>query len=444
MLHKPTQPPLDRPTGWRSMEELVPIDDSCFIETTYDWLVVGAGITGISAAQRLGEVAKRDSVLLVDARPVGWGASGRNSGFLLDLPHKFDLDQPDPARLRKIVRLNRNAIEVLAAQVSSFGIDCEWAPVGKLQGAVEKRGTGLMRKYCAALDRIGESYEILDRQRCARIMGTDYYAGAVFTAGSVLIDPLLLVRGLARNLPQNVALRDDASVVEFEDKGGIFSVRLRLSGGETKVVRPKKVILATDPYTHEFGYMRNRILPAITYASITRPMTPTERGRYTGSLNWGLTPADAGGTTLRVTADGRFLIRNHYEYAPNYEATGSVLAKIAAAHKAGLSKRFPHLADIPIATTWGGVVSLSGNHATYFGEMAPGVFSANCYNGVGLTRGASSGRLLVDLAVGHESQALDDIIDVSGMPSALPPDPFLGIGVRGRMKLAEWESRSEL
>lgn len=440
----PVIPPLDRPTGWRPADEIVPINEVSEIGGQYDWLVVGAGITGLSAAHRLGELVPQDLVLLVDARPVGWGASGRNSGFLLDLPHKFDLDHPDAARLRKIMELNRSAILVLHEQTERLGIDCDWSPVGKLQGAVRERGTGMMRKFCEALDKIGEPYEVLDRQGCAAIMGTEYYAGAVFTPGAVLLDPFLLVRGLARRLPENVTLRDDAAVVEFSEQDGGFAAGLRLADGSTVSVSAKKVILGTDPYTPEFGYMKDRILPTITYASITRALTPAERNRYTGKMNWGLTPADAGGTTLRMTSDGRLLIRNHYGFAPNYRASSRDLGKVAEAHREGLDKRFPALANVPITSTWGGVVSLSRNHATFFGEMAPGVYSANCYNGVGMTRGTSSGRLLVDLALGKSSQALENIIAVSGQPSTIPPDPFRSLGVSGRMKLVEWESRSEI
>lgn len=437
-------PPLDQPTGWRPADEIVPINETSEIGRHYDWLVVGAGITGLSAAHRLGELAPQDRILLVDARPVGWGASGRNSGFLLDLPHKFDLDQPDTARLRKIMNLNRSAINVLCEQTERMGIDCDWSPVGKLQGAVRERGTGMMQKFCKALEQIDEPYQVLDRQGCAEIMGTEYYAGAVFTPGTVLVDPFLLVRGLARHVPENVTLRDDVAVTKFSEKVGGFSAALRLSDGSNITVTAKKVILGTDPYTPEFGYMQDRILPTITYASITRALTPTELKRYTGTMNWGLTPADAGGTTLRMTSDGRLLIRNHYGFAPNYKASPRDLAKVAKAHREGIDSRFPGFSNVPIASTWGGVVSLSRNHATFFGEMASGVYGANCYNGVGMTRGTSSGRLLVDLALGKSSQALDDIIAVSGKPSMIPPDPFRSLGVSGRMKLVEWESRSEI
>lgn len=440
----PRIPPLDKPTGWRPADEIVPISDEAEVLGHYDWLIVGAGITGLSAAHRIGEIAPQDRVLLVDARPVGWGASGRNSGFLLDLPHKFDLEHPDAARLHKIVDLNRGAIQTLKEQADTFGIECDWSPVGKLQGAVKQRGTGMMQKFCEALDNIGERYEVLDRQGCAEIMGTEYYAGAVYTPGAVLVDPFLLVRGLARKLPENVTLRDDTAVVKFAPGSEGFAADLESADGNSVSVTAKKVILGTDPYTPEFGYMKDRILPTITYASITRALTPNERKRYTGTMNWGLTPADAGGTTLRMTSDGRILIRNHYGYAPKYKASERDLGKVAEAHREGLNNRFPALASVPITSTWGGVVILSRNHATFFGEMAPGVYSSNCYNGVGMTRGTSSGRLLVDLALGKSSKALEDIISVSGMPSTIPPDPFRSLGVSGRMKLVEWESRSEV
>lgn len=116
-------------------------------------------------------------------------------------------------------------------------------------------------------------------------MGTEYYAGAVFTPGAVLVDPFLLVRGLARRLPDNVTLRDDAAVVEFSQKADSFAARLRLADGDTVSVSAKRVILGTDPYTPEFGYMKDRILPTITYASITRALTPAERKRYSGKMN---------------------------------------------------------------------------------------------------------------------------------------------------------------
>lgn len=440
----PVTPPLDMPTGWHSADVLVPLGSEKPLRSRYDWLIVGAGITGLGAATRLGEVAADDTVLLVDARPVGWGASGRNSGFLLDLPHKFDLESRDRNRLARIMNLNRLAIDGLRERVHANNIRCDWSEVGKFQGAVRERGTGMLRTYVEALDWLKQPYEVHDREACAEIMGTAYCAAAVFTPGSVLVDPLHLVRGLARVLPANVTLADDTPVIRFRRDRAGFVVRLRHPDGSETEVEAKRVILGTDPYTGQFGYMKSQIVPAITFASITRPLSAGERRRFKGQLNWGLTPADAAGTTLRMTADGRLLIRNHYAAAPRFQAEDQDLAIARRAHREGIDKRWPELANLPISATWGGVVSLSGNHATFFGAVGDNIWSSNCYNGVGMTRGWISGRLLADLATGRGSAALEDIQAVSGIPNRLPPDPFLSIGANARLTLAIWQAKAEI
>lgn len=434
---------MDVPSGWRSVDTIAPLGDKATINKTYDWVVVGAGFSGLAAARRLGEIAPDASVLLVDARPVGWGASGRNSGFVIDLPHKYDLDNPDCDRLRKIISLNRAAIDDLEASVTAHGIACDWSRSGKLQGAVKERGTGMMSKFIDVLDLIGEPYERLDRSACHEIMGTDYYAGAVFTPGAVLVDPLSLVRGLACNLAENVTLVDDIPVTGFSRDNGRFRVTLKSRISGRIDISAEKIVLAVDPFVPEFGVMKNRILPVLTFASITRPMTAREREDFVGRMNWGLTPADAAGTTLRMTQEGRLLIRNQYAYAPEYAASEDLLARVRKRQREGLDARFPGLTHIPITSTWGGVCGLSRNHISFFGEVTENVWSANCYNGVGVAKGTISGRLLVDLALGRQSRALSDIQEITGMPTVIPPDPFRRFGVGAAMKLAEWESRDE-
>ena len=79
-----------------------------------------------------------------------------------------------------------------------------------------------------------------------------------------------------------------------------------------------------------------------------------------------------------------------------------------------------------------------------FGEMAPGLYSANCYIGVGMKRGSLPGKLLVDRALGQPSRELADVIAVSGLPSTTSPDPFRKMRVTPRLNLAAWESCSEM
>lgn len=438
-------PLTDTPSGWVSLNQLHVIGDRPSTDriTWFDTVVVGAGFTGLAAARRFAELNPDQTVALVDAMPIGWGASGRNSGFIIDLPHKFDLDSHDPVRLSAILRLNSTAIQDLKRLVDTHKIECEWSRAGKLQGAVTVRGTGKMRDFTRALDRIGQPYRLLNRDEIRRITGTDYYAASVHTPGCVLMNPVKLTRGLARSMPGNVTVLDGCPVVRFAREGQSFGLTLR-SQGTLAEISTARVLLCTNAFTPEFGFLKHRIVPVMTFASMTRPLSPTEMEIYGGQLDWGLTPADPGGTTLRMTKDGRLLIRNQYDYAGDYGAPDKMLDKVRAKHRASFIARYPQLSRVPFVSTWGGTCGLSRNHVSYFGEVADNVWNSSCHNGVGVARGTISGRLLAEAASGLSSDLLDDMNAVSNTPAVNPPDPFLGLGVRARLRMAAWESREEI
>ncbi len=441
----PTLPPDDTPSGWVPANMLSVIGKAPNGDrvTHFDWVVVGAGFTGLAAARRLGELHPQHSIALVDAKPIGWGTSGRNSGFIIDLPHKFDLDTQDPKRLAAVMQLNTTAIADLKAHVEAGQIACEWSRTGKLQGAVRQRGSGKMVEFMQALDSIGQPYTRLDRDDVATITGTEYYAGAVHTPECILMNPVKLTRGLARTMPPNVCVLDGCPVLETSKEKSGYVLRLRSQGVLAKILT-QKLLLCTNAYTSEFGYLKQRIVPVITFASMTRPLSDADMALYKGQLDWGLTPADPGGTTLRMTQDRRLLIRNQYDYAGQYGVKDTVLDKIRKTHRATLDRRYPELAHVPFESCWGGVCALSSNHVSYFGELSENVWNSSCHNGVGVARGTISGRLLAEAASGEDSDLLAKMYAVSNIPSRNPPNPILALGVRARLKMAAWESRQEI
>jgi glycine/D-amino acid oxidase-like deaminating enzyme len=184
----------------------------------------------------------------------------------------------------------------------------------------------------------------------------------------------------------------------------------------------------------------------MTFASWTRPLTDAELATYGGQLDWGLTPADHAGTTVRITQDRRLIIRNTYKHVPKYgrSTSDAMRSKVQDSHRKAFLARFPQLAGVPFSHTWGGVYAISRNFTNFFGELENGVYASACDNGVGAAWGTISGTMLADLAVGADSVQLNDIRAVTGMPSLNPPEPFLGLGVRSRIRLAAWNSRSEL
>lgn len=432
-------PHYDGQCGWYEMLQNVssfkPLSDDVAFET----VVIGGGFVGTAAARRLAENMPDKQFLLIDALKIGQGASGRNSGFVIDQPHKRDLELGDNELKRKIIRLNGVAIDYLEQQINTFGINCQWSSAGKYQAAVGPRGEKFLNHYETLLRSSGESFERLNKEQMRETFGTNYYSAAIYTPGGKLIQPAALMRGLADNMPTNTRVVENTPVLEITRVQGGF--RLKTINSE---IHCRSLILATNVFTAEFGFLKNRSLPIMTFASITRSLTDGEMQRYGGTLDWGLTPADHAGTTLRMTQDRRLIIRNSYRYAHDYNTPAEVLPGIQQRHREGIDKRYPELKDVGFEYTWGGATSLSGNFETFFGKLEEGIYTSCCDQSVGATRGTISGMLLADMVCNKQSRQLQDMQEISGDPSWLPPKSVLKIGVPLRMSLARRASQSEL
>ena len=432
----------DASCGWYAALPPQPACTRLSGEQRADFAIVGAGFAGLAAARRLAAHHPQARILLVDAQRVAHGASGRNSGFVIDLPHKFALEHPDPAHKQRLLALNRAAIAQLQGLVQSRGIDCQWSHAGKYQGAVGARGLAYLDHFERLMSDLGEPFRRVGPAELSSVLGTQHYSGAIYTPGCYLMQPAALVTGLANSLPENVELLEESPIqrLERDGRGGW------LLHGSQGLIRTPQVLLGTSIFTQEVGFLRNRLLPVMTFARWTRPLTDSELATYGGQVDWGLTPADHAGTTVRMTQDRRLIIRNTYKHVPKYgrSTSDAMRLDVRAAHSKALLVRFPQLAEVPFSHTWGGVYAISRNFTNFFGELEPGLHASACDNGVGAAWGTISGTLLADLAVGADSAQLNDIRAVTGMPSLNPPEPFLGLGVRSRIRLAAWNSRREL
>ena len=394
----------------------------------FDHVVLGAGFAGLAAARRLAEHLPEREVALVDAQRVGYGASGRNSGFVIDLPHNFSGAEYAGAleRDRSEMRLNRFAIAALRDLVEKHGIDCQWSERGKYHAAVEDKGMRDLEGFRRALDRLGEPYRELDAGALSRALGTRYYREGIHTPGCVLIQPAALARGLGASLPENLRLFEDSRVlgIDYGDQ-----ITLECAQG---TIRTKTLLLANNGFASAFGFERNRLIPIMTFGSLTRPLTEAEQAALGGEPDWGVIPADHLGTTMRYTQDRRLLIRSRVTYSPEFCWSAQGLARIRRHHEDSFKARFPMLPEVEFGHTWGGVLTMSRNGAPCFGRLADNVFAAVCQNGVGVAKGTYSGTLLADLVVGAESDLLRDLLSYP-RPAWNVPQPFLGLGVRAKI-----------
>jgi glycine/D-amino acid oxidase-like deaminating enzyme len=403
-----------------------------------DWIVVGAGFAGLAAARRLAENRPSDSIALVEAHEVAENASGRNSGFAIDLPHNVGESLQELEGSQCHIRLSRAAIGYLQKQVTAHEIECDWSRRGKYHAAVSARGTEeILKPFAAELDALGEPLRWLDGEQMKRETGLSYYHAAIYTPGCVLLNPAALTRGLAASLPPNVVLYENSPVI-VTSYGG--DVELATPEG---FVRAPRMILCVNGFAKEFGFFRDRLLRFAAFASLTRPLQESEQQALGGSRDWGITPANAFvSSTLRYTRDHRILLRHHILYAPHHGVTPAKLAKARKNHYRIFLKRFPMLQEVTFDHTWAGYVCLSRNHAPGFGRVASNIWAAVCQNAVGVTKGTIAGVLAADMACGEDNALIADMESL-GRPEKLPPPPFRDWGVRLKNRFDLWRYRHE-
>lgn len=396
-----------------------------------DWVVVGAGVTGLAAARRLGELDPEARVILLDDYRAGYGTSGRNAGFIIDTPHLTE--ELSTAENQCHSRLVLAGTAELERHVKDYSINCEWSRKGHLTAVVDPRRERELRNSIKMLEATNEEYEWYDREAIAKLTGTDYYHAAVLTPRSIMLNPAAMCRGLSENMPENVEVYEESPVTNLRSGK---PVQIECAEGS---ISAKNVLLTTNAFITRLGYFKGRVFPLIGCGSLTRTLTKNELASLGGESEWGIT----GTTTVRRTQSNRLLIRYGSYYTGNFRLDEKQRRKIRKQHRESLRRRFPALQNVEFEHTWAGVFCMTMNWKSHFGRLEPGIFAALGYCGVGLPRGTASGTLLSEYAMGSESSLLQDVQTVSG-PRKLPPQPFLGLGVRARLAMYNLNSRKEM
>ena len=432
------QPLNDKTNAWNTILPQRTPHASLTDHVSADWLVVGAGYAGLAAARRLAENCPDQKIVVLDAGECGENASGRNSGFVIDVPHttSSNLDQLDNAH--RHMRLARTATQDLALLVEKYGIECDWSVDGKYQTAVTERGAeSMLVPFARELDALGEAYRWVEGNELKMALGTDHFKRAVYTPGCVLMNPAALIRGLADNLPENVCLYENSPVLKMNSANGI---RVETPKGTVKAPR---MILAANGFSDQFGYRGDAFFHLALRASLTRPLSTIERDAYGVVKPWGVTPANAfGGVTMRYTNDHRLLIRQDIKLSMKQNMSPAKTQRIREHHQQILRDRFPSVPDVSIDDTWAGYICMSKNSAPAFGEIAFNVWVAACQNGIGVTKGTISGVTVADLACGRENPLIDDMIAL-GEPERLPARPLVEVGARALMRWEVYKNRHE-
>lgn len=439
-------PVFNGPAGWNAILPPVAPRAPLTGQVGCDIAIIGGGFAGLSAARRLHQIDPTLRVVILDATRIAEGGTGRNSGFMIDLPHELtsgDYAGAGDSHDRQLTRLNRHAIEFAGAAVAEYGIAPGYFQrVGKINGSASDAGVAANASYARHLHELNEPHEVLDAKAMKAVTGSDYYRDGLFTPGTVMIQPAGYVRGLASGLERGgVAIHENAAALGIETVPQGW--RVTTAQGS---VTAQKLILANNGHLESFGFKRGQLMHIMLNACITQELDDAAIRALGGQECWGVTPADPMGTTVRrigpAQGGNRIVIRQGGYYRPRMQTSKADLDRLVGHMRQKFEARFPMLRHVPFAHGWSGHLCLARNNVSVMRELEPGLYAACVDNGLGTTRSTLTGIGAAELACGQTS-TVTDFFTAEAEPSRLPPHPFDTIGANAYLRWKEWQTRLE-
>ena len=420
---------LDKRSSIKTLDK----DKSC------DWLIVGAGYTGLSAARKLSELHPGQKIIIVDAQLAGEGASGRNSGYLVDttLNDGFTSNK-ELTNYKKKTDIYRLGIDAIKKFIKEHQVDCEWNESGKYFASSNQKDRKKLENFSKTLLKLNFEHDILEKNDLGKRLGTNFYNLALYTKGGVLLHPGKLVRSMVDMLPDNVELLENSQLNEWSKNNKTILCKFN-----NHKITTKKVIFCTNGFLKSLGIKNNYNFPLTLTASMTRSLTDTEFKSIGEPKEWGVLPIRPMGATIRMTKNKRILIRNTAEVHNSFKMSKLDLSKRSLNQILGIKKRFPALPDDIIESSWSGIVSRTRNSSQIFDKFDDNIFAAGCYNGSGIGVGTLFGEQIAIKASNKKSNEIN-IIEGRNKPTRLPPQPFLDIGIKARLIFERFRSQSDI
>ncbi|WP_434988307.1 NAD(P)/FAD-dependent oxidoreductase [Pseudomonas protegens] len=390
-----------------------------------DVCVIGGGFTGVNTAI---ELARRGlSVILLEARRIGWGASGRNGGQLIrGIGHEVTgfARYVGQEGVKYLEQAGIDSVEVVRQRISEHAIDCDlrW---GFCELANTPAQFAAFQAEQDSLVRLGYRHptRLVAPQDMQQVVASSVYAGGLVDMGSGHLHPLKLVLGEAR-LAASLGVRifEQSPVLELTHGE---SVKVRCATG---TVTAGHLVLACNAHLEDLEpRLSGKVLPAGSYIITTEPLAEA-RARQLIPDNLALCDQKVGLDYYRLTADRRLLFGGACHYS------GRDPADIAGYMRPKMLKVFPQLQDVAIDFQWGGKIGITANRFPQVGRLSqyPNVYYAQGYSGHGLNVTHWTARLLAETIHAGHSRGLDVF---SGVPHMTFPGgpalraPLLALGM---------------
>ncbi|AIS12975.1 FAD-dependent oxidoreductase [Pseudomonas chlororaphis subsp. aurantiaca] len=386
-------------------------------DVSADVVVVGAGFAGLSTALELAALGAK--VVVLERECAGFGASGRNAGYLagsLGIEFEMFLKRVGHAKAKNIVSFYDEGVAYVERRLRELGIDCDYNASGVIRAAVHPSQEKKLRESMQLGLELGSSASFLDSAEMrARGIPPAFLFGCLQRHGGTL-DPGKYVMGLRRAaLQAGVKIYENTPLLSYSE-GPI--IQCRTARGTASA---PNLVLATNAYTPQLGLLRDKVVPLRVSAIETQPLSAAQLA----SLGWpgreGLVTPHWTMESHRLTARNTLVVttkRLAYVYGSQ---TPNVPDNVAYRELAtALDDRFPTLRGLGIQSCWSGYISLAYDALPVVGATgAQGniFYTAGC-SGHGVGSQSLMGHLLAERIGGIEHPLLAALRHKT--PSTLP------------------------
>lgn len=390
-----------------------------------DLAIVGGGYTGLWTAIRALEREPGRRVVLLEAKEIGWAASGRNGGFVeASLTHgEANGERRWPDELERLNQLGHANLDAIEEAVARYRIDADFERTGTLSVAVEPHQvewlTGASTEESRFLDENGVR---------AEIHSPAVLAGRWDTRETALVHPAKLAAELARVARGlGVEIFEHSPVRRLDDARD--AVQLRTDGG---TVRATRVVLATNAFPSLLKRNRLMTVPVYDYVLMTEPLSAAQLASIGWRNRQGLADLANQFHYSRLTADNRILFGGYDaiyvaggRIRPGYEDRPATFTRLAS----HFLTFFPQLQGVRISHRWAGVIDTSTRFCAFYGTARRGrIAYAAGYTGLGVAATRFAADVMLDKLDGLTTE-ITELRMVRERPLPFPPEPVASIGI---------------
>lgn len=406
-----------------------------------DVVIIGAGFTGMSTAWHLSHRYPDLRIVVLDARRVGSGASGRNGGMAL---HWMDgVETEDAERAKRLYAVTTETIDWMGTVIREHAPDVRFRRDGCLELYTDTARAETAHREAERLASWGLPIRYVQGAELKGMLAAEGTVGGVLDPTTGQLHGLDFLYALRRVLlARGVSICEDSPVVRIEE--GRTHVVTTPSG----TVRAPTMVLGTNGYTPRLGYFRTGVLPLHSHVIATEPL-PLARWR---ALGWG-TVAGFSDDLDRIAyaslgADGRLLFggggNGAYDYYYGGRTSPPSTPEAQYAYVRGvLDRYFPGAADVRIAHRWTGTLGITMSRVCSMGVTGAhrNVLYALGYSGHGVVLANLAGRVLCDLYADHP-EPWRDLPFYQRRLTGIPPEPVRWAGYQVYTRLTGRSPRS--